>query len=481
MKKLAQKLVCFMCVLALCLAQITPIMATDGNPLVGAKNLGCSGTVSGTLSEDKEIDYYRYIVTSESSVELGIKYTTKMSASTISILDDDGNEYEHIYFSNRNDTGQQTENVSVLLNPGTYYIKIKPDFCYGSDYSMSYATKLLYNTDVNFDDSLGSAHVLPHTTKVSGILSEFCGDEIDVYRLNVDKAGVFEYGLKFYMNNLKMKLLDKDGNEINAWYFSWNDNLKMGTESFQIPLEPGVYYLEFLREYHDGKYNFEQNYTDIGSTEKEPNDLIEQAQTLKLEEKVTGMLAIGADTDFFKIDVPSKRNVTFSVPSKFKDLTMYIYDTEGNQIKSAFSNWNNNTNKGMLQKIYKLEAGTYYVQLKKYWLNGASGTYTFTVSTTKAPSTAKITSIKRTKKNWSGNRSIYLKWAKVGNVEGYQIYIAKNEKFRNADKYITDKRNYTTYSYRTGKTYYAKVRAYRVNSDGEYIYGKFSKVKKINL
>ncbi len=477
-----RKTVSLLCMLALCVSMTVPAWAAEGNALAGAKTLGDSGNVSGTLTDENKADYYRYTVPAGSSVELSIKYITSMRYSMVSFLDADGNEYDYVYVSNRSDTGQKTENFSVLLNPGTYYIEIKPDWiCDPSGYSMSYTTEALYNTDTTFDDSLASAHVLPLTTKVTGVLSEFCGDKLDVYKLNVSKAGVFKYDLKFYMDRLNMKLLDKDGNEIKSWYFSWNSNLKMGTEAFEIPLEPGTYYLEFLREYQDGKYVFDQTYTDIGSTEKEPNNSLEQAQSIELGDKVTGMLAIGNDTDFFKVSIPTKRNVTFSVPSKFDDLTMYIYDAEGNQLKYASTSWNSNTKKGTLKRTYKLSAGTYYIQLKKYWSNGDSGTYTLTASTTKAPTKGKITTIKRTKKNWSGNRSIYLKWAKSTNAEGYQIYVATNSKFKNADKYTTTKRTYTTGSYKTGKTYYVKVRGYRKNSDGEYIYGSFSTVKKVKL
>lgn len=481
MSRWMKKTIGLLCMLALCMTMAVPAWAAEGSVLAGAMPLGDSGTVRGTLTDENKVDYYRYTVPAGSSVELSIKYTTSMRYSIVSFLDADGNEYDYVYVSNQSDTGQKTENFSVLLNPGTYYIEIKRDLGSSAEYSMRYTTEALYNTDTIFDDSLASAHVLPLTTKVTGVLSKFCGDKLDVYKLNVSKAGVFKYDLKFYMDRLNMKLLDKDGNEIKSWYFSWDSNLKMGTEAFEIPLEPGTYYLEFLREYQDGKYVFDQTYTDIGSTEKEPNDLLEQAQSITLGEKVTGMLAMGKDTDFFKISIPTKRNVTFSVPSKFDDLTMYLYDAEGNQLKYASTSWNSNTKKGTLKRIYKLSAGTYYIQLKKYWSNGDSGTYTLTASTTKAPTKTKITTIKRTKKNLWNDRGIYLKWNKSSNAEGYQIYVATNSKFKSADKYTTDKRTYTTWSYKTGKTYYVKVRGYRKNSDGEYIYGSFSAVKKVKL
>lgn len=476
MKNLRKKLLCLACALALCLTQIVPVMADDENPLAGAKNLGTSGSVSGTLESDG-MDYYKYTVAAGSSVALKATVTAYEDDITIGVYNAGGNNTKKIHIYRNSDTNQRTETVVFYLNPGTYYISLWS--YYGARYQVNYSTEMLNNTDIVMDDTIASAHSIPLTGKVTGVVSEVAEDEVDIYKLNVEKAGTLKYDFKFYMNKIDLKLLDKDGEEINSKVFYWNDNLMMGTEQFEFAVEPGTYYIEILRDYGDGKYEFNQIYTDIGSTETEPNNSLEQAQTIQLGEKVTGMIGVGGDTDFFRIDIPSKRNVTFSVPSKTR-LSLYIYDRDGNEIEYASTDWNDNTRKGTISRIYKLSKGTYYVQIKGHW-SDSFGTYTLTASTTKAPTKGKITTIKRTKKNWWDERGIYLKWKKSANAEGYQIYVASNSKFRNADKYTTDKRSYTTWSYKTGKTYYVKVRGYRQNSDGEYIYGKFSAVKKIKL
>lgn len=480
MKKLIRKLICLVCAMILCMTQMIPVMAADTNPLASAKSLGTSGTVSGILTEENEAEYYKYIVPANTSVELNLTLTSYMDGIKVKIYNAGGNETNSDYFTADSSTKQTTENLTYYLNPGTYYIGLNRGYCDGGKYTVKFSTTELYNTDTTYDDTIASAHLIPLSTRVTGILSTETEDEIDIYRLDVIKPGIIEYDLKFYMERLRFKLLDGQGNQILSDYYVWNNNLKMGTENFSFALEKGVYYIAVERTYSNGKYIFDQRYTDVGSTEQESNDSLEQAQTIALEEKVTGILASGDDTDFFKINIPTKRNVTFNVPSKFSNLQMYIYDAEGNQIKSDYSDWNSNTNKGTLKETYKLAAGNYYIQLRKY-LSSDRGTYNLTVSTTKSPTKGKIITIKRTKKNWAGNRAIYLKWAKSTNAEGYQIYVASNSKFRNADKYTTDKRTYTTWSYKSGKTYYVKIRGYRKNSDGEYIYGKFSAVKKIKL
>lgn len=477
MKRMMKQLVCFVCTLSLCFMLAVPAWSADGNPLAGATSIGTSGTVQGTINQENENDYYKYVVSGNSSVKLNVTFTSHIYRVNLSIFDAGGNETASSYIYANDDTNQVTEKYTYYLNPGTYYIGVCRTYDDGN-YSLSFNTTILNNTDVTFDDTVESAHNISLNSKVNGILSEASNDEIDIYKLNVTKPGIMKYTFRFYMKDVCFKLLDADGNEMESWYCNWNDNLKMGTESIEIPLETGTYHIEILRTYYDGNYSFDQTYTDIQSTEREPNNALEQAQPLKLGEKVVGMIAMGDDTDFYEITVPSKRNVTFTVPSKIKNSKIYIYNADGEEVKCAYTDWNDKTKKGTLKEIYKLSAGTYYVQVFSDYYHG---TYTLAAATTKAPTQGKITTIRRTKKDWWGNRSIDLKLGKSSYAEGYQIYVARNSKFKGASKYTSTKRTATVGSFDTGKTYYVKVRGYSKNSDGEYIYGKFSTVKKVKL
>lgn len=70
-------------------------------------------------------------------------------------------------------------------------------------------------------------------------------------------------------------------------------------------------------------------------------------------------------------------------------------------------------------------------------------------------------------------------WKKTSDVDGYQFQCAVNKKFKNA-KIITVKTTAVTVIKLKKKTYYARVRAYKV-VDGKRIYGKWSTVKKVKI
>lgn len=118
--------------------------------------------------------------------------------------------------------------------------------------------------------------------------------------------------------------------------------------------------------------------------------------------------------------------------------------------------------------------------------------------------TKKITSIKKGSKK---NYTIYAKWSKVkvkkttglkvmntkgknlvvryskvSGAKGYQITYATNSKFTRGKKVVnTTKRTKTIQKLKKGKTYYVRVRAYKKDSTGRKVYGKYSTVKKIKI
>ena len=75
-----------------------------------------------------------------------------------------------------------------------------------------------------------------------------------------------------------------------------------------------------------------------------------------------------------------------------------------------------------------------------------------------------------------------VKYAKTTGVKGYEITYATNSKFTKGKKVITTTKTSKTFTkLKKGKTYYVRVRAYKVDSTGKKVYGKYSSVKKIKI
>ena len=90
---------------------------------------------------------------------------------------------------------------------------------------------------------------------------------------------------------------------------------------------------------------------------------------------------------------------------------------------------------------------------------------------------ASLTSAKNSK-----SKQILMKYKKVSGAKGYEISYSTDKKFKKAvTKKNTAKTSYTISKLKKGKTYYVRIRAYKVDSTGKKVYGKYSSVKKVKV
>ena len=129
----------------------------------------------------------------------------------------------------------------------------------------------------------------------------------------------------------------------------------------------------------------------------------------------------------------------------------------------VFKGWY--TDKGFKKKI---------TTIKK----GAKKNYTLYAKWQKV--TVKATSISSCKNSKKGQ--IALKYKKVSGAKGYEISYSTDKKFKKSvTKKTTSKTSFTLTKLKKGKTYYVRVRAYKVDSTGKKVYGKYTSAKKVKI
>lgn len=105
----------------------------------------------------------------------------------------------------------------------------------------------------------------------------------------------------------------------------------------------------------------------------------------------------------------------------------------------------------------------------------------YTVKEKEHPVTREIERVFMFKPIRLSGQKIKLKWKKVEGASGYQVRYATNKKLRKPKTKTTDRQTLTLKKLKKGKTYYVKVRAYRLDSAGNRVYGAYSKVKKVKV
>ena len=112
-------------------------------------------------------------------------------------------------------------------------------------------------------------------------------------------------------------------------------------------------------------------------------------------------------------------------------------------------------------------------------VKNADGKIVYKTVVVKAPKKVKIKSVKNNKK-----KALTVKWNKVKGASGYEVKLARNKKFTKGKKVKTvknGKKLSLTIKKLKKKTYFVKVRAYKLDPNGKKVYGDWSKVKKLKL
>lgn len=111
-----------------------------------------------------------------------------------------------------------------------------------------------------------------------------------------------------------------------------------------------------------------------------------------------------------------------------------------------------------------------------------SATPTVTPTATPAITTSKSISVKKVSwkslKNKKKKKAV-ASWKKVSKADGYQLQYATNKKFKAKKNIQTKKTKYTIKKLKK-KTYYVRVRAYKLDGQKK-VYGKWSKIKKVTI
>lgn len=96
----------------------------------------------------------------------------------------------------------------------------------------------------------------------------------------------------------------------------------------------------------------------------------------------------------------------------------------------------------------------------------------------------KVTQCKATSKVTLKNskaKTLSISYKSVSGAKGYEISYGTNSKFKGATKIYQKGKSKAIKKLKKGKTYYVRVRAYKLDSTGAKVYGKYSKTVKLKL
>ena len=527
-----------------------------GDSITTAVPLVLNGSTNGSISSSISKNFYKIVVPNGSSIQLDLTVTVYFDLVSVRIYDVKGTRIRDYGASWNVNTKMGVNQDKAYLDPGTYYIGIERYFVnyYAGtgNYSLKLGSKRLNNIDVSYDDTIASARQISLNTSFNGVMVN--GEQSDMYRLDVSNAGIIDFKVTAYTENIYVRLYDANGNQLRSSLQWWNSNIGYSSKDYKLFLEKGTHYIQIGR-YDDsignhGLYQVKSTYTDIKSNEKENNDVQGSANAIQLNTAIRGMIAEGDGSDFYKVIIPKSGKITIDFVAYIEAVYLELYDKNGKSLDYNYASWNSAVGYSKNKYIYSLKAGAYYVQIRRSYMNH-KGNYklsvnqniamkgniiasvaskkTYTGKVIKPKVTVKYKNIKLSKgidytvsyKNnkkigiatitikgkgyYSGTitkkfriipkktairslkspnrRQLAVKWKKINNSDGYEIAYADNSKFKKVKTIKIKSKNVTVSTLKrlkSGKSYYVKVRSYKV-SEGKVYYSKYSKVKSIRV
>lgn len=397
MKKNCLKWVSFIVVMTLTMNLIPIISKAEINLLPFNQD------VEGQLVKNDAIDTYTMQVPSAGNV--AIKLTSYVDDTAyIKLYDEDNNVVFTDYVSgSEQNPGKYYNNVD--LEAGTYYVKVYDN--YDSDDTGKYILKATFvaanNIEIEPNGGTENANSLTFNKTLRGFLS--WNDSIDTYKISVPKAGNISIDMSSYVDDAAyIKLIDDYNNEIFVDYVS-GSSVNPGKYYRSVDLEAGTYYIKVYDNYDNddtGVYTLTTKYVPANNNEKEPNNGIVEAQSIKFYQKITGFLSWNDSVDVYKITLPKNSSIGVNV-SSYVDDTAYIQllDNRNNDLFSDYIS-GNSKNPGKYVKNIDLKAGTYYLKIYDKYDNDDTGKYSLQVTAKNLLPTLTVNEIKSTSTKITG-------------------------------------------------------------------------------
>ena len=271
-------------------------------------------------------------------------------------------------------------------------------------------------------------------------------------------------------SNVRMRVFDSADTRLI------NNIVNEGTQSYSFDLVEGTYSLQFVGYVGYQEFEFSCVPSFVASNENiaegyfNKNNDLGTATGYQVGSTMNGHFAENDDKDIYKFNVSKAGYMNVKVMPRMQRLSFDLTAESGDVSYS-----NNMATIGTNSYKFFVPKGTYYLTMKK---NDGTGDYSFSMSLEGIT----VTKVKSAK-NLKGKKA-KITWVKKNDVDGYQVQVARDTKFKKGKKTKTITKN-TTKSYtftklKKKKTYYARVRTYKL-VDGQKIYSDWSAPKKFKV
>ncbi|MGN1402715.1 MAG: dockerin type I domain-containing protein [Ruminococcus sp.] len=305
----------------------TAAASGENDTLATAETIDLNTPISGDVTEDGDVDYYK--ITLEEDGIVSLSFTADWTASIF------GEKY-NITFYNENGTElykftEVSENIVTRergWKAGTYYYSVTkwavtPSGTYTLEADYTAASALTFPTHVEYEgnDTLEAANPIPLNAQTIGYLNS--SSDVDYYQFTTDEDGIISLKLSFAntdsSSGWNVALLNQEGILLQSWDVAQNSGTSF--TSTAIGSAPGIYYCKIAKKefgYTSSDYKISAQFTANSATgtltETESNDSFDTADIVPVATPCTGTMHSNTDVDYyaFTLEEDSAFSISFN-------------------------------------------------------------------------------------------------------------------------------------------------------------------------
>ena len=271
------------------LGLLLSMLPVSANTQQNAKSLSVNGTVSGSITEAEEVNWYQ--VNIPSAGRLRFQITSTMNLLGIAFFD---SNQKMICTDEVEDIQGKSKTLDFYLEKGSYYVRVvgyygeyDHSYYYGNYSFQTKFTASGTNRSRN-NNSFKTAVKIPTKAKVVGQIS--ANHPFEYFKISLPSSGRLEVKGTSYLEYFGIRIYDSKYNKLDGETIEKDAASKKGTFTKQYDLQKGTYYIWTIGNYEGGtearyygKYKFNTKFVSAKVNHKEPNNTIKKAEKIREE------------------------------------------------------------------------------------------------------------------------------------------------------------------------------------------------------
>ncbi len=382
MKSLTKRL---SCLLLFCALFFFPAVKANANSMLTAPSVGMNSTVTGTLTQNEGIYFYKIVLPSSGYFSIN-NLTSEMERFGFLLCDATGEELDNgTLYSSGGVPGIGT--FGFHLTKGTYYLRLIGNYWNSSEsrYYGSYQFSTSFKSaGVNHSETCNDITTAYPVANGSVIYGQFSiTDKVDFFQVSLPTPSILTIQQLSDFERLGIQIFDSNYQSITGNTLYWDYAAKKGSGTQNFYLAAGTYYVRAVSNSwnsnygsHVGNYQLNFRVESAGVNHIEPADSFPNAAPVSTGTTIHGMIASNDENDFYKLTLTKATKLKITNTLFLERLGVQFYNSDFQPVQDCgYTIYHYDSGSKSETVTLSLSAGTYYIRVVGSYYTSSGSDY----------------------------------------------------------------------------------------------------------